>query len=154
MFLLKRFQRMDHSILYLFQHILSGWPFALSMMGILFAHEMGHYIMCRYYKVPATLPFFIPAPLHQSIGNAWERSLPCAAFQRISACLFDVGVAGPLAGLVIAIPVLFIGLSLSHLGPIEPAAGRDAPVCWKAIHCSICFPSMWFLENYCLNLSA
>jgi len=42
----------------LFLNILSGWPFALSMMGILFAHEMGHYVACRIYKVPATLPFF------------------------------------------------------------------------------------------------
>src|SRR6266498_3500001 len=56
-------------ILFLLQHILTGWPFALSMMGILFCHEMGHYIMCRYYKVPATLPFFIPAPLLSPLGT-------------------------------------------------------------------------------------
>ncbi len=45
------------------KYIFSGWPFALSMMGILFAHEMGHYVACRIYKVPATLPFFIPVPI-------------------------------------------------------------------------------------------
>ena len=45
------------------RYFFSGWPFALSMMGILFAHEMGHYIACRIYKVPATLPFFIPVPI-------------------------------------------------------------------------------------------
>jgi len=86
------------SFLLVFRYILTGWPFALSMVGILFAHEMGHYIACRYYKVPATLPFFIPAPFFS--------------------ILFDVGIAGPLAGLVVAIPVLFYGLSISHLGPI------------------------------------
>src|SRR6266487_2399070 len=51
------------------RYILTGWPFALSMMGILFAHEMGHYVACRIYKVPATLPFFIPAPLISPLGT-------------------------------------------------------------------------------------
>jgi membrane-associated protease RseP (regulator of RpoE activity) len=109
------------SISYLFLHILSGWPFALSMMGILFAHEMGHYIMCRYYKVPATLPYFLPAPLLSPLGTLGAfimmRGIP-----KNKRVLFDVGIAGPLAGLVIAIPVLFIGLSLSRLGPIGPAS--------------------------------
>src|SRR6185503_17373978 len=54
---------------FVFRNILTGWPFALSMMGILFAHEMGHYLMCRYYNVPATLPFFIPAPLISPLGT-------------------------------------------------------------------------------------
>ena len=108
-------------IAFLFRHILTGWPFALSMMGILFAHEMGHYIMCRYYRVPASLPFFLPAPLISPLGTLGAfivmRGIP-----KNKRVLFDVGVAGPLAGVVIAIPVLFIGLSLSHLGPIGGAA--------------------------------
>ena len=103
------------------RYILTGWPFALSMMGILFAHEMGHYIMCRYYKIPATLPFFLPAPLLSPLGTLGAfimmRGIP-----KNKRLLFDVGIAGPIAGLVIAIPVLFIGLSISHLGPIGPAA--------------------------------
>ena len=105
----------------LFQNILTGWPFAVSMMGILFAHEMGHYLMCRYYKVPATLPFFIPAPLISPLGTLGA-FIAMRGIPRNKRVLFDVGVAGPLAGLVIAIPVLFIGLSLSHLGEIGPAA--------------------------------
>jgi len=103
----------------LLRYIHTGWPFALSMMGILFAHEMGHYIACRYYKVPATLPYFLPAPFLSPLGTLGAfiimRGIP-----KNKRVLFDVGVAGPLAGLVIAIPVLFIGLSLSHLGPVEP----------------------------------
>ncbi|NJC96548.1 MAG: hypothetical protein C3F07_11945 [Anaerolineales bacterium] len=103
----------------LFKYILTGWPFALSMLGILFAHEMGHYIACRYYKVPATLPFFIPAPLLSPVGTLGAfimmRGIP-----KNKRILFDVGVAGPIAGLIIAIPVLFLGLWLSPLGPIEP----------------------------------
>ena len=105
----------------LFRHILTGWPFAVSMMGILFAHEMGHYLMCRYYNVPATLPFFIPAPLISPLGTLGA-FIAMRGIPKNKRVLFDVGVAGPLAGVVIAIPVLFLGLSLSHLGPIIRAA--------------------------------
>jgi membrane-associated protease RseP (regulator of RpoE activity) len=108
---------------FLLQHIFTGWPFALSMLGILFTHEMGHYIACRYYKVPATLPYFLPAPLISPLGTLGAfimmRGIP-----KNKRVLFDVGVAGPLAGLVVAIPVLFLGLYLSELGPIGgPAVG-------------------------------
>lgn len=109
------------TIMFLFQHILTGWPFAVSMMGILFAHEMGHYLMCRYYNVPATLPFFIPAPVISPLGTLGA-FIAMRGIPKNKRVLFDVGVAGPLAGVVIAIPVLFIGLSLSHLGAIGPAA--------------------------------
>lgn len=102
---------------FLLRNIFRGWPFALSMMGILLAHEMGHYIMCRYYRVPATLPYFLPAPLISPLGTLGAfivmRGIP-----KNKRVLFDVGVAGPIAGLIIAIPVLFLGLSISHLGPV------------------------------------
>jgi membrane-associated protease RseP (regulator of RpoE activity) len=105
----------------LLRYLFTGWPFALSMLGILFAHEMGHYIACRYYKVPATLPYFLPAPLISPLGTLGAfivmRGIP-----KNKRLLFDIGVAGPLAGLVVAIPVLFIGLFLSPLGPIDPAS--------------------------------
>jgi hypothetical protein len=105
---------------YLFSHILEGWPFALAMLGILFTHEMGHYVACRIYKVPATLPYFIPAPFLSPLGTLGAfimmRGIP-----KNKRILFDVGVAGPLAGLVVTLPVLFIGLRLSHLGPIGNA---------------------------------
>lgn len=103
---------------YVFRYILSGWPFALSMMGILFSHEMGHYIACRYYKVPATLPYFLPAPLISPLGT-FGAFIAMRGLPKNKRVLFDVGVAGPIAGLIIAIPVLFIGLALSHLGPVE-----------------------------------
>jgi membrane-associated protease RseP (regulator of RpoE activity) len=111
--------------LYVLRHILTGWPFALSMMGILFAHEMGHYVMCRYYKIPATLPFFLPALRISPLGTLGAfimmRGIP-----KNKRLLFDVGIAGPIAGLVVAIPVLFIGLSLSQLGPIGPAVAGSS----------------------------
>jgi membrane-associated protease RseP (regulator of RpoE activity) len=108
----------DASIWILFRYIFTGWPFALSMMGILFAHEMGHYLACRYYKVPATLPFFIPAPLISPLGTLGA-FIAMRGIPKNKRVLFDIGVAGPLAGLVIAIPVLWYGLSISPLGPID-----------------------------------
>lgn len=108
--------------LLLLKNIFTGWPFALSMMGILLAHEMGHYLACRYYGVPATLPFFIPAPLISPLGTLGA-FIAMRGIPKNKRVLFDVGVAGPIAGLVIAVPVLFLGLSLSPLGPIERLPG-------------------------------
>jgi len=101
-----------------FYNILSGWPFALSMMGILFAHEMGHYVACKIYKVPATPPFFIPAPFISPLGT-FGAFIMMRGIPKNKRILFDVGVAGPIAGLIVAIPVLFLGLSLSQLGVID-----------------------------------
>jgi Zn-dependent protease len=134
----------------LLKNIFTGWPFALSMMGILFAHEMGHYIACRYYKVPATLPFFIPAPLISPLGTLGA-FIAMRGIPKNKRILFDVGVAGPIAGLVIAIPVLFLGLYLSPLGPIERcrAVPRDSS---REIRSSIFSPSMLSLANCSPNL--
>lgn len=105
----------------LLKNIFTGWPFALSMMGILFAHEMGHYIACRIYGVPATLPFFLPAPFISPLGTLGA-FIAMRGIPKNKRILFDVGVAGPIAGLVIAVPVLFLGLWLSPLGPIDSAS--------------------------------
>jgi len=105
-------------MLLLAKSILTGWPFALSLLGILVAHELGHYFMSRHHKTPASLPYFIPFPLSPlgTMGAAIiMRSIP-----KNKRVLFDIGIAGPIAGLVVAIPVLFFGLSLSTLGSIDP----------------------------------
>lgn len=112
---------LGQQVAYMARHIFTGWPFALSMMGILFAHEMGHYIMCRYYKVPATLPFFIPAPIISPLGT-FGAFIAMRGIPKNKRILFDVGVAGPLLGLIITVPVLFIGLSLSQVGPVVRSA--------------------------------
>jgi len=103
--------------MYMLTHIHTGWPFALSMMGILFTHEMGHYLACRYYKVPATLPFFIPAPFISPFGTLGA-FIAMRGIPKNKRVLFDVGVAGPLAGLVVTVPVLLYGLSISPLGAV------------------------------------
>ena len=105
-----------------FQYILTGWPFALSLMSILLSHELGHYFASRYHKMAVTLPYFIPIPF-PPIGTmgAVIRLKELPKNKRI---LLDVGIAGPLAGLVIAIPVLLIGLSQSSLGTVPNLPGN------------------------------
>ena len=105
-------------MLALAKSIFTGWPFALSLLGILLSHEFGHYFMSRYHKTPATLPYFIPFPL-SPLGTMGAAIL-MRGTPKNKRILFDIGIAGPIAGLVVAIPVLFYGLSLSTLGTIDP----------------------------------
>jgi membrane-associated protease RseP (regulator of RpoE activity) len=93
--------------------------YAFVLMAILLAHEMGHYFMCRRYGLSATLPFFIPAPtLIGTLGAFIKIRSPITRKHR----LFDVGAAGPLAGFVLAVPALMIGLALSKIMPSVPQA--------------------------------
>lgn len=105
-------------IVVLAKSILTGWPFAVSLLGILLAHELGHYFMSRYHKTPASLPYFIPFPL--SPLGTMGAAIIMRGIPKNKRVLFDIGVAGPIAGLVVAIPVLLLGLSLSELGTIDP----------------------------------
>ncbi len=90
-----------------------GWPYALSLILILGTHELGHYFAARHHKVNVTLPYFIPAPISGfgTLGAFIQLRAPMPNRK----VLFDVGVAGPLAGLIVAIPILIIGLATSHI---------------------------------------
>ena len=101
--------------------MLTGWPYALSLMSILLAHEFGHYFMSRHHKTAATLPYFIPLPF-PPLGTMGAAIL-MQSTPKNKRVLFDIGVAGPLAGIIVAIPVLFYGLSISHLLTIVPTNG-------------------------------
>lgn len=98
--------------------IAEGATFSASLLAILFSHEMGHYLACRYYKVNATLPYFIPAPPLFLAGTF-------GAFIKIRSAipsrrsLFDIGLAGPLAGFVVAVPLAVIGV-IRMGAPLEP----------------------------------
>jgi membrane-associated protease RseP (regulator of RpoE activity) len=105
-------------MLMLVKSIFTGWPFALSLLGILLAHELGHYFMSRYHKTPATLPYFIPFPF--SPLGTMGAAIIMRGIPKNKRVLFDIGVAGPIAGLIVAIPVLLYGLTLSTLGTIDP----------------------------------
>src|SRR5215471_14037061 len=98
--------------------LLLGVPFSATLMLILLAHEMGHYLYCRKYGVYATLPFFIPAPtLIGTLGAfIWIRS-PI----RSRTALFDIGIAGPIAGFVLAAPIMLVSLAMSRLLTVNPA---------------------------------
>jgi membrane-associated protease RseP (regulator of RpoE activity) len=91
--------------------LLKGIPFAASLMLILMAHEMGHYIACLRYKVFATLPFFIPAPTPIGTLGAFIRIKSPIPSRR---ALFDIGIAGPIAGFAVAVPILFVAIALSQ----------------------------------------
>ncbi|MBN1966540.1 MAG: site-2 protease family protein [Anaerolineae bacterium] len=92
----------------------AGGPFALALLLILGVHEMGHYVAARYHKVNVTLPFFIPLPVPGSLGTLGAVIFIRSPLQNRKA-LFDVGISGPLAGLVVAIPLFIIGLLLSPI---------------------------------------
>lgn len=88
-----------------------GWPFAVSLLAILLAHEFGHYFMGRFHHTNVSLPYFIPFPF--SFLGTMGAFINMRERPRNKRILLDIGVAGPLAGLVVAIPVLIIGLNMS-----------------------------------------
>jgi membrane-associated protease RseP (regulator of RpoE activity) len=108
-------RRLDLSVL---EFWLNGLWYSGSILAILGAHEFGHYYACRYYRVDASLPYFLPAPLPLT-GTL-------GAFIRIRQVipgkreLFDIGIAGPIAGFLVAIPVLLVGMSLSRVTQLPP----------------------------------
>jgi len=104
------------------QFVIKGWPFTLSMIAILGAHEFGHYLAGRYHKVQVTLPYFLPLPFPFSPFGTLGAFINMKEMPRNRRILLDIGIAGPLAGLVVAIPVLLIGLSMSHLQQLPVAA--------------------------------
>jgi membrane-associated protease RseP (regulator of RpoE activity) len=104
-----------------------GLPFAASLVAILFTHEMGHYVLARRYGVQTTLPYFIPVPFGAGTLGAVIRMRSAIPSRR---AVLDIGAAGPLAGLAVAVPLLLVGLSLSEVKAISAtpaAAALDSP---------------------------
>jgi len=93
--------------------LLNGLPFAFTILVILLAHEMGHYLTCRYYGIDATLPYLIPAPPPFNPFGTFGAVIKIRSRFPDRRQLFDVGIAGPLAGFVFIIPSLIVGLQLS-----------------------------------------
>lgn len=103
--------------------VASGLWYSATILAILGCHELGHYFACRYYDVDASLPYFLPVPPPMLTGTL-------GAFIRIrepipsKRMLFDIGIAGPIAGFVVAVPALFAGLAMSHVVRI-PTGSTD-----------------------------
>ncbi len=100
---------------------LRGFWYSGTILLILGAHEFGHYFACIYHRVNATLPFFLPLPplfLTGTLGAFIRIRQPI----RTKRQLFDIGIAGPLAGFAVAVPALFIGMALSHVVALPKTA--------------------------------
>ncbi len=101
--------------------LLDGAPFAFTLLGILGTHEFGHSFTARSYGASVSLPYFIPAPPPLPFGTLGA-VIVMRSPARDRNSLFDIAVAGPLAGLVVAVPALWLGLSWSRVGPVPPDA--------------------------------
>jgi Zn-dependent protease len=116
--------------------LLLGIPFSTSLMLILLAHEMGHYLYCVHYDVNASLPYFIPFP---SLVGTMGAFIRIRSPIRSRAALFDIGIAGPIAGFVVALSVLIFALGLSHPIPASAFASPDGPYPNLELHLPIVF---------------
>lgn len=104
--------------------ILPGAPFALTLLGILLVHELGHFFACRHHHIRSSYPFFLPMPT--LIGTFGAFIVLRSPFRSVRA-LFDVGVSGPLVGFVAAIPALVYGVMQAKIVPgIVDSASVDA----------------------------
>ncbi|HEX3645288.1 MAG TPA: site-2 protease family protein [Vicinamibacterales bacterium] len=102
-----------------------GFWYSGTILAILGCHELGHYFACRYYDVDATLPFFLPAPppfLTGTLGAVIRIREPFPGKR----ALFDIGIAGPIAGFLVTVPALFLGMALSHVARVPASfAGEE-----------------------------
>ena len=93
--------------------LLGGMWFSIPALLILGAHELGHYFACRYYRIPASLPYFVPAPAFSIVGTLG--AVIRMALPRTRRALFDVGIAGPIAGFLVLLPLAVYGVSHSYV---------------------------------------
>jgi membrane-associated protease RseP (regulator of RpoE activity) len=102
--------------------LLTGLPFAFTLMGILLAHELGHFFACRYYHTSASFPYFIPAPTLVGTMGAFIRIRSAIVNRK---ALFDIGISGPIVGFIFAAPALAIAILHSK---VAPGVESGAPV--------------------------
>jgi len=112
-----------------FKSLLPGLAFSLPLVTILLAHELGHYLTARYYKLDASPPYFLPVPLWPTFIGTMGAFIRLRTLLSDRRQLFDVGIAGPIAGFVVAMPVLVVGLHFSHyLPPLGGARDMFLPL--------------------------
>lgn len=99
-----------------------GLPYAVALLGILGVHEMGHYVVARWHGVRVTLPYFIPVPMGLGTFGAFIQIKSLIKSRR---AVFDIGIAGPLAGLLVALPALYVGLHYTAVVQTDASAGMQ-----------------------------
>ncbi len=120
--------------------LMGGWIYSVSLLTILTAHEFGHYFAARHHRVRATLPYFIPFPSFLGTLGAVIRMSPYIPSRR---ALFDIAAAGPIAGLVVAIPLSIIGVAISENVPAGDPEGviiLGDPLLFRVIEWSLLEP--------------
>jgi len=107
------------------QNLPNGITFAVSLLGILVAHEFGHYFAARFHRIAVSLPYFLPFPL--SLFGTLGAFIRLKEPPKNRRVLLDIGLSGPIAGLIVAVPILLIGLYLSDIGrlPLNAIAAQD-----------------------------
>ncbi|MCC7007449.1 MAG: site-2 protease family protein [Acidobacteria bacterium] len=111
---------------------LNGLWYSIPVLLILSAHEFGHYFACRHHDVDATLPYFLPAPL--PLTGTFGAVIRIREAFPSKRALFDIGVAGPLGGFVVLVPLLYWGITMSHVGPAgDGGLTLGEPLLWKCL---------------------
>jgi membrane-associated protease RseP (regulator of RpoE activity) len=129
-----------------------GLPFSLTLLAILLAHELGHYLACVFYRVEASLPYFLPAPTPIGTLGAFIRIRTPIRTLR---ALFDIGIAGPLAGFALVVPAMAIGIAWSK---VIPGIGAHSELVFgrpllEAGLCALIFPGV-AAGDICLHPAA
>ncbi|WP_438019014.1 site-2 protease family protein [Sorangium sp. So ce315] len=114
----------DDGVLSFVKALPHAWPFAVPFLAILLAHEFGHYFAARAHGVEASLPYFIPMPIVSPLGTMGAVISMKGTIKSRNA-LLDIGASGPLAGLAVALPVLFVGLMQSEVSATSGPALQE-----------------------------
>jgi membrane-associated protease RseP (regulator of RpoE activity) len=132
---------------WIFQHpdeLFSGWSFSVTLLGILLAHEFGHWLLCARHRIVASWPYLLPAPTLSGTAGAVIRirfGIPSLD------ALMDVGISGPIFGFVVAMPAALLGLLLSKtaVGPAQPVLIRlQAPLAMQLLYA----PMRWIMPSF------
>jgi membrane-associated protease RseP (regulator of RpoE activity) len=118
-------------VVQLFTHadvLIYGLSFSLSLLFILLCHEMGHYIACRIYRVDATLPYFIPTPPLVGPAGTFGAFIKILSPMPSRRAVFDIGIAGPIAGFVALLPIAFIGIATMNVASPQAIAAANPPI--------------------------
>jgi len=114
-----------------FDRFYTGLPFSLTLIAILLAHEFGHYFACRSFGVRATLPYLLPAP---SLSGSFGAVIRLKSRVRSRSALIVIGAMGPIAGFIVALGTVFLGLALSNYSPVDIVPRVQSPLIVTALH--------------------